>query len=275
MGHGHPQMIEELIPHYKELGFEIVKNFHEVLTRADLYICDHMSTLYEFASTNRPVVVLNAPWYRRNVEHGLRYWEHADVGVNCNEPEELIENIEVALIDSKTQKQKREKAVNAVYKFADGTASKRASDAIIHFVENQKIELPNYIINHFNRDYCGLESIIKRDIINRVDLNEGMVIFGAGEHTKCLLEKVSNLNLNIIGIIDNDKQKHGKRIMGLEIYPKNMIQTLNPKVIIISSEAYESEIYDELVKKYNNIFIYPLYKSNKEFEKDIFLELYS
>ncbi|MFW6249190.1 MAG: CDP-glycerol glycerophosphotransferase family protein, partial [Bacteroidota bacterium] len=133
LGHGHPRMIDTLIPHYEKLGIEIVKDFDEVMHRADLYICDHMATLYEFASTNRPVVVLNAPWYRRDVEHGLRFWEHADVGINCDYPELLFESIELALADPPEQQAKRRKAVNAVYAYTDGHSSQRAAEFLTDF----------------------------------------------------------------------------------------------------------------------------------------------
>lgn len=136
LGHGHPRIINTLIPFYEKLGIEIVRDFDQVLQTADLYICDHMSTLYEFASTGRPVVVLNAPWYRRDIEHGLRFWEHADVGINCDRPENLIQAIEKALIDPPARKAKREKAVQGVYAHVDGKASERAARAIIDFTQN-------------------------------------------------------------------------------------------------------------------------------------------
>jgi len=135
LGHGHPRIIDLLKAEYDRLGIETVYDFNEVMERADLYINDQMSTLYEFASTDRPVVVLNAPWYRREVEHGLRFWEHADVGLNCDEPEELVETIKEALEDPEVQKAKREKAVAAVYPYRDGKAAKRAAEAITEFLE--------------------------------------------------------------------------------------------------------------------------------------------
>ena len=76
IGHGHPRR-KDLPDWYRAHGIEYVPDFFEVCRRADVYACDNSSTLFEFASTGRPVVVLNAPWYRRDAYHGLRFWEAA------------------------------------------------------------------------------------------------------------------------------------------------------------------------------------------------------
>lgn len=99
IGHGHPRIFDDLEPLYREMGVEPVDDFHQVLDRADVYACDNSSTLYEFASTDRPVVVLNQPSYRRHVEHGLRFWSHAHVGLHCDHPADLASRIELALDD--------------------------------------------------------------------------------------------------------------------------------------------------------------------------------
>ena len=57
LGHQHPNR-NDLGYFYREHGIEYTADFDEVLRRADVYACDNSSTLYEFASTGRPVVVL-------------------------------------------------------------------------------------------------------------------------------------------------------------------------------------------------------------------------
>lgn len=134
LGHGHPRILDELSVVYESCGIEVVRRFDDVLERANLYVADHMSTLYEFASTDRPVVVLNAPWYRRDVNHGLRFWDCANVGVNCNSPGSLIKKIYEALEDSEEQKKMREDAVNTVYKYRDGQAAQRSVEVIEEYL---------------------------------------------------------------------------------------------------------------------------------------------
>lgn len=138
LGHGHPRAMGSLIPWYKQAGIEIVKDFHEILDRADVYVCDNSSTLYEFASTRRPVVVLNAPWYRRNVEHGVRFWEYADVGPQVDGPGQLVEAIWQAWVDHPDQAARREVVADALVAYRDGTASAVASHAIQNWLRSRE-----------------------------------------------------------------------------------------------------------------------------------------
>lgn len=130
IGHGHPRVFEQLRPIYERCGIEPVADFAEVLARAGVYAVDNSSTLYEFASTGRPVVVMNAPWYRRDVEHGLRFWEYADVGVQVDEAEDLPGALELALSDPPAQAARRAEVIEQVYEATDGKAAERAARAI-------------------------------------------------------------------------------------------------------------------------------------------------
>jgi hypothetical protein len=121
IGHSHPN--KDLTQLYEGLGWEYVRDFDEVCRRADVYVCDNSSTIYEFASTGRPVVVLNDPRFRPNVEHGLRFWEAAWVGINIGDPSQLVAGVEQALLDPPTFQRTRELALNVVYQpRTNGTA---------------------------------------------------------------------------------------------------------------------------------------------------------
>lgn len=133
IGHGHPRAMDgqpRLSRAYLRAGIEIVEDFQEVCRRASVFVCDNSSALFEFAATGRPVVVLNAPSYRRQIEHGLRFWEAANVGIQVNEPGDLANAIERALVDEPEQYANREAALGLVYAYRSG-AAQRAAEALL------------------------------------------------------------------------------------------------------------------------------------------------
>lgn len=130
IGHGHPRA-PELGRLWARHGIEAVASWHEVLRRADVYICDNSSTLYEFASTGRGVVVLDAPWFRPTARHGLRFWQAADVGVRIGTPEQLPWAIEQALADPPAVRAAREAALELAYAQPRAGAAGRAAAALL------------------------------------------------------------------------------------------------------------------------------------------------
>lgn len=132
LGHAHPRLYPAVERLYRAAGIEPVADFDEVCRRADVYVCDNSSTLFAFAATGRPVVVLNPPWYDRRVAHGLRFWEAASVGVNCDHLADLPSAIDEALRDSPAQRAAREAALDRVYAYRSG-AAQRAADVLMEW----------------------------------------------------------------------------------------------------------------------------------------------
>jgi UDP-N-acetylglucosamine:LPS N-acetylglucosamine transferase len=129
IGHGHPKgdWPARLQRIYRRAGInEYVPDFDEVCRRADLYVCDNSSTLFEFAATGRPVLVLNHPDYRRHVEHGLRFWRAATVGIQVDQPHELLAAVARALEDPPEVRAAREAALDVVYAHRQGAAARAA-----------------------------------------------------------------------------------------------------------------------------------------------------
>ena len=133
IGHGHPRILGSadrplgLAHWYERAGIEVVYSFEEVCRRADLYVNDASSTLFEFASTGRPVVAMNPDWYRREIHHGLRFWEASTVGVNVGPKDSLREAIAAALDDPPAQQAQREAALDLVYAYRSGAAKRAAA----------------------------------------------------------------------------------------------------------------------------------------------------
>ena len=92
IGHGHPRAWSKLRPYWEGLGVEPVADFAEVVRRAGTYVCNHGSTIYEWAALDRPVVLLEVPGQERLIRtsSGLRYTDHAWVGEHAT-PETLVD----------------------------------------------------------------------------------------------------------------------------------------------------------------------------------------
>lgn len=121
LGHGHPRRTD-LRRYWFRTGVEQVRTFDEVCRRADVYVCDNSSTLFEFAATGRPVVVLNSKAYRRDVHHGLRFWDAASVGVQVDSGTQLTAAVARALELRPEDVEARERALDVVYQPRSGSA---------------------------------------------------------------------------------------------------------------------------------------------------------
>jgi CDP-Glycerol:Poly(glycerophosphate) glycerophosphotransferase len=128
LGHAHPRAWPDLRAIYEQFGIPATPTFDDVLAQADLYACDNSSTLYEFAATDRPVICLNSPEYRREVEHGLRFWQHMP-GIDIS-PDEPFGTAITAAHDEVFTARRRAALHEAYGGLPDGEATKRAVTAI-------------------------------------------------------------------------------------------------------------------------------------------------
>jgi hypothetical protein len=142
LGHGHPRIIEELASTYRRLGIEVVRDFRDVVARAHVYIIDNSSTMFEAAAADIPVVVLNPSFFRPHVDHGLRFHDAADVGVQVRSRgtwdwrlgASLIAAVDEALEDAPDRRAARHAALGIVYAYRTG-AAQRAADAVLEWAD--------------------------------------------------------------------------------------------------------------------------------------------
>jgi hypothetical protein len=128
VGHAHPRIDRSAQAIYRASGIPW-RTLQQIYSGCGVFCVDNSSVLYEFASLGKPVVVLNAPYMRRDVHHGLRFWEYADVGVQCDSPDNLKLAIEVAMIDPPEIRKRREEISEWLYPWR-GVASHRAAQVL-------------------------------------------------------------------------------------------------------------------------------------------------
>jgi hypothetical protein len=125
--HCHPRIRDKVRLEAANLGVEFIQSFDEVLDRAAVYLNDASSTLWEFAAFGGPVVVLNDPRFRRHVEHGLRFWDCADVGPNADRPADLLPAVDLALEDPPRIAARRRQIAAELYPYDDPATRAKAA----------------------------------------------------------------------------------------------------------------------------------------------------
>lgn len=130
VGHGHPRVLGRLIGDYRRAGVRVEADPETFLDSIDVLVADNTSLIFEAAAIGIPVAVLDAPWYRRDMEHGLRFWEWADIGPRTVHGPALAETVDRAWSERDNYRPVREKMRAAVYGPWDGQAAVRAAAAI-------------------------------------------------------------------------------------------------------------------------------------------------
>jgi len=128
IAHAHPRADVKVWTQYAAMGLDIARDMQDFFDGIDLLVCDVGSAPYEFAATGRPVVVCNCPLYRRDVHHGLRFWD-AIPGLQCDDAAALVNTVERALTDPPDVAAARRAAVETVYPNM-GRATQIAADAL-------------------------------------------------------------------------------------------------------------------------------------------------
>jgi hypothetical protein len=133
LGHAHPRD-HRAAGIWKMLDVPFEPDPDEALRKADLVLADNTSFAYEAAALGIPNVALNAPWYRREVEHGLRFWEHPP-GLMVDDAWGLMKHEVTDWIDNEENHAIRKRAVKRAYgetAFAGG--ARRAAKFIVDLV---------------------------------------------------------------------------------------------------------------------------------------------
>jgi CDP-Glycerol:Poly(glycerophosphate) glycerophosphotransferase len=134
VGHSHPRIATRVRTACRVSGIPFLETLDEVFASADMLIADATSAAYEFASLDRPVLNLNAPWYHDEPVLGIRFPYYMP-GIVCERPEDLAELAVYALTDPPKLARTRRDAIDAVYPVR-GNSAEHAATAIQDFVRS-------------------------------------------------------------------------------------------------------------------------------------------
>ena len=136
-GHAHPRWEGKIDQVLANAGMEVLRTEREVFANAAALIVDNSSIGMEFLAIGRPVVWMNCPSYRRQIQHGGRFWEWTNGVPTVDNPVDFFTLNIRSLFDGSNPTDSAYQSVNAVYGTMDGLAGQRAADLIAQYFRNQ------------------------------------------------------------------------------------------------------------------------------------------
>lgn len=131
-GHAHPRWGDRLDSMFKSANVDaILSSDVEVFGRCNILFVDNSSLGVEFMALGRQTVWLNAPWYRKGVDHGGRFWDWTENAMTVDGPEDLIDlDLYDAFHERRPFDGSMKRLAEETYGPLDGKASQRAADWI-------------------------------------------------------------------------------------------------------------------------------------------------
>lgn len=130
IGHGHPRDREAQL-RWERLDVPFERDPDVILETCSLLVADNTSLMYEAAALNIAVVALNAPWYRKDVDHGLRFWD-AVPGQSFDDIDDIISFDFRSYVHEDPWYEGRLHAALAAYdRLPDGKAGPRAAQWLL------------------------------------------------------------------------------------------------------------------------------------------------
>jgi len=139
------------------------------------------------------------------------------------------------------------KMVNKGYIKIKGINHKRISYFLTPEGFSEKARLTYHFLEYTVHYYTNLKKDLssKLNAISKESIRR-VVYYGAGEVMEVAFVTLHETNLELLGIIDDDKEKHGKKMFGFVIQGPEIIKELKPDAVIITSIRYKDKITKNL-----------------------------
>lgn len=116
---------------------------------------------------------------------------------------------------------------------------------------SEKTKLTYHFLQHTIRYYSNLKNNIsaKLSLLSQTG-HRRIICYGAGEvlEVTFIILNETDLELLVLGIVDDDKDKQGKKMFGFVVQHPQTIKELKPDAILITSIRYR----DKIMRRLNN-----------------------
>ena len=116
---------------------------------------------------------------------------------------------------------------------------------------NEKTKLTYHFLQHTIRYYSALKDNIsaKLALLSKTG-HKRIICYGAGEvlEVAFIILDETDLELLVLAIVDDDKDKQGKKMFGFEVQHPQNIKELKPDAVLITSLRYK----DKIMRNLNN-----------------------
>lgn len=131
------------------------------------------------------------------------------------------------------------------------TASGQTNRCMRYAVTSRGNDRKAHLMSGYSKEIARLYSIAKQEVEGRLHelFNQGLktvVLFGAAETGELVLSAAKTTPMRIVGWVDNDVTKHGKRFGELQVSSPAIIEALRPDGVVIASSGQTEEIHYQL-----------------------------
>lgn len=130
----------------------------------------------------------------------------------------------------------------------------QSSKNVYYRITHEGLKRKNYLLISYMRELLDLYKLAKSNVekfLIRIE-NQGrknILLYGAGEVAETIIGAIRDREapkLSVLAIVDDDKDKLGKEMLGYKIISRDEIKDYNHDAIVITSYTFEDDIKGRL-----------------------------
>ena len=130
----------------------------------------------------------------------------------------------------------------------------KSAKVVEYKITPEGVKRKNYLLITYIRELIDLYGLAKENVVKFLDNIErkghkNILLYGAGEVAETIIGVIrdrGSSSLNILGIVDDDIEKHNKELLGYKIVPRNVISSFEHDAIVITSYTFEEDLLNRL-----------------------------